>query len=117
MPGFAHSGTRAVELCFAAEFCTTPLNVSFTAAEKHVKLWAGYSAPLSQSVTVVMQALDQNGTMIGQTSAVLNASNMPIPVQTPLQIDTAEPAIREVTVSLSSGSNAPARSRPIPNLD
>ncbi|HST12236.1 MAG TPA: hypothetical protein VLL05_17815 [Terriglobales bacterium] len=105
MPGFAHSGTRAIELCFAAEFCTIPLNVSFTTAQKHVKLWVGSSGALSQSTTVVMQALDQNGVMISQTSAVLNASNLPIPVQTPLQIDTPAPAMRQVTVSFSSGSN------------
>jgi len=101
-PGFAHSGTKAIELCFAAEFCTTPLIVSFTTAQKHVKVWVGYSSPLSQATTVVMQALDQNGAMVSQTSAVLPASNTPIPVQTPLEINIATPAIVEVLVTLSS---------------
>ena len=38
-PGFAHSGTRAVGVCFAQEFCTSPLEVSFTAGQAHVKVF------------------------------------------------------------------------------
>src|SRR5712692_1669328 len=88
-PGFTHSGTKAIELCFAAEFCTTPLNITFTAGQAHVKLWVGYSAPLPQARTVVLRALDRKSVPVGQASVVLSQSTGPIPVQNPLQINSA----------------------------
>jgi hypothetical protein len=99
-PGFAHSGTKAIELCFAAEFCSAPLVVNFTTAQKHVKLWVGYNSPLAAATSVLMQAIDGNGVIVGQATAVLNASNSPLPVQTPLLIDMPVAVIREITVSL-----------------
>src|SRR5262249_13979620 len=29
MPGFAHSGIKAIEQCYAAEFCNAPIEMSF----------------------------------------------------------------------------------------
>jgi hypothetical protein len=56
-PGFTHSGTQAVELCFAAEFCTSPLQADFTKAQSHVKVWVGFSASTTVPNTVALQAL------------------------------------------------------------
>ena len=36
IPNFAHSGTNAVETCFAIEFCKAPIEVTFTVAQAHV---------------------------------------------------------------------------------
>src|SRR5881394_626929 len=46
--GFAHSGTVAVEQCFAAEFCSSPVAASFTAGQRSVRVWVGSSYPLAQ---------------------------------------------------------------------
>src|SRR5262245_10539402 len=29
IPGFTHSGTKAIEQCYSVEFCTTPIEMSF----------------------------------------------------------------------------------------
>src|SRR5262249_53870180 len=43
IPGFAHSGTKAIEGC-SAEFCTEPIEMSFTTAQPRVKVWVGFSS-------------------------------------------------------------------------
>jgi hypothetical protein len=107
-PGFAHSGTRAIELCFAIEFCTTPLNVSFTTGQRRVRLWVGTSFPLSQPSTVVLQARDQNNVLVGQASTVLGPSNAAIPVQSPLAINAHSPSIRKLVLMFTAGPTGPA---------
>lgn len=107
-PGFAHSGTRAIELCFAAEFCTVPLDIRFTAGQAHTKLWVGYSGPLGQASTVILQAFDQNGARVGQVSAVLGPSNRPIAVQTPLEINSPSPIIRQLVLMFAPNPGGPA---------
>jgi hypothetical protein len=103
MPGFTHSGTKDIELCFATELCTTPLNIGFpTADQTHVKLWVGYSAPLPEARTVVLRALDKNGVLLDQASVVLNPSSAPIPVQAPLEINSAAANIRQLVLTFSA---------------
>ena len=48
--GFAHSGTVAIEQCFAVEFCTAPITATFTTGQLRVKAWVGYSFALSSPV-------------------------------------------------------------------
>src|SRR2546422_921715 len=45
-PGFAHSGTNGIEVCYAAEFCTAKIDATFTAGQAHLKVWVGFSSPL-----------------------------------------------------------------------
>jgi hypothetical protein len=73
-PGFTHSGAQAVELCFAAEFCKGQLNVGFTTNQTHVMVFVGFTSPLGQASPVLMKALDQNGAVVGQATAVLGPS-------------------------------------------
>ena len=101
-PGFAHSGTKAIELCFAAEFCKSPLNVNFTAGETHVKVFVGFTSQLSQASPVLLRALDANGALVGQQTAVLGPSTGPIPVQIPLEVTSAAANIRQITVGFAS---------------
>lgn len=101
-PGFAHSGTKAIELCFAAEFCKSPLNVNFTAGETHVKVFVGFTSQLSQASPVLLRAWDANGALVGQQTAVLGQSTGPIPVQIPLEVTSAAANIRQITVGFAS---------------
>src|SRR5437016_1402446 len=107
-PGFTRSGHEAVELCFAAEFCSSPLQTDFTAGQSHVKVWVGFSSPMSAATTVALQAFNQNGTLVRQVTAVLGPSNVPIPVQTPLQVNTSSANIRRVLVTFLPTANGPA---------
>ena len=45
---FVHSGTNAVETCFAVEFCTSPIEVTFTQAQAHVSAFTGFEARSSR---------------------------------------------------------------------
>lgn len=107
MPGFAHSGVKGVEQCYAAEFCNAPIEMSFTTGQRRVKVWVGYSAPLQTSRTVLLRALDANGAQIGQTTTVLAASTAARPVNTPLEISLPNPNIRRALVSFSPTDIAP----------
>jgi hypothetical protein len=101
-PGFARSGSRAIELCFAQEFCTAPLNVNFTAGQSRAKVWVGYTAQLTQPARVTLQALDANGQPVGQASVVLGPSAGPVPVQNPLEVSSASANIRQIVVGFAA---------------
>lgn len=103
IPGFAHSGTKAVETCYAVEFCSAPIDISFTQAQARVKLWAGFSAPLGQAITVVMRAFASDGSQVGQASAIFGPNAAPTSIQTPLEISTTGVTIMRVTAGIESG--------------
>lgn len=107
-PGFAHSGTKAIELCFAQEFCSAPLNINLTAGQAHVKVWVGYTAQLTQPARVTMQALDANGQLVGQASVVLGPSAGPVNVQHPLEVNSTSGNIRQVVVGFAAPSGETA---------
>lgn len=106
MPGFAHSGTKGIEQCYAAEFCSAPIDMNFTTAQRRVKVWVGISSALYSTQTVLMRALNASGVQVGQATAVFNASNAAQPIRVPLEITAASATIRRVLVSYSPTTNA-----------
>jgi hypothetical protein len=111
IPNFAHSGTKAIELCRGAEFCTGPLELTFTAAQRHVKVWVGYSFSLAPAQAVVMRAFDRFNNPLGSATQTLGPASGVIPVSTPLEITVpgATPLIFRVTVGfLGAESSAPS---------
>lgn len=107
MPGFAHSGVKGIEQCFAAEFCNAPIDMSFTTGQRRVKVWVGYANPLNENRTVILRALDANGTQIGQATTILDPSAAARPVNTPLEITLPNPDIRRALVSFSPTDISP----------
>ena len=105
VPGFAHSGNVAVEACVAAEFCTSPIRATFTAGQRSVKVHAGMDGQLVEPQTVRMTAFDASGVVVGTDEATMAASASPTPVDTLLQIDVADPTIRRIEVSITSGGS------------
>ncbi|HEY3269128.1 MAG TPA: hypothetical protein VGM37_19630 [Armatimonadota bacterium] len=107
IPNFAHSGTVAIEQCYAAEFCTSPISINFTAGQARVKVWVGYSAKLDQSIPVIMRGFDANGTEIVSSTVTLPANpNNPTLIRTPLEVGRFAGDIRRVDISFfSSGGN------------
>jgi hypothetical protein len=100
---FAHSGTNAVETCFAVEFCTTPIEVTFTQGQAHVSAFTGFDTPLVEAVTVVMRGFAADGSQVAQASVTLGPRTTPTPIQTPLAITAPTATIVRVTVGVESG--------------
>jgi len=109
IPNFTHSGTKAVELCYAAEFCTGPLDFSFTTAQRRVKVWVGYSWSLTSAQTVVLRAYDIFGNQVGSATQILGPSTGVIPVATSLQVSVPVlPRIVRATVGFLGAEASPA---------
>lgn len=103
IPNFAHSGTKGIETCFAVEFCTSPIEITFTKAQAHVSVFAGFDGPLGQAATVVMRGFATDGTQVAQASITLPLNTVSTPIQTALAITTTSPTIVRVTVGIESG--------------
>lgn len=110
-PGFAHSGSQAVELCFATELCSSPFQAEFTKGQAHVKAWVGFATATPIANTVALKAFDRNGALVGEATAVLGPSSAAIPVRTPLEYDSATGNIQRVMITLV----APPGSTPFNN--
>ncbi len=98
IPGFARSGTKAIEQCYSQEFCTAPFAMSFTAPQNRVKVWVGYSGPLSTSRTVLLEAFNAGGASLGKVTATLAPSTAARPISIPLQVAVGSPAIARAVV-------------------
>ncbi len=108
LPGFAHSGTKAVELCYGAEFCTVPLEMNFTTAQNRVKVWVGYAAESVAPRTVILRAFSSGDIQVDQATATLGPSVGPIPITTPLEVPSVPslyPQIVRVTVGFTDAES------------
>lgn len=99
IPNFTHSGTKALQLCYAQEFCTSKLDITFNGPQRRVKIWVGYSGPLDSQQTVVMRAFDGVGNQLANDLKILGPSNGIIPIATPLEISLPSATVRRVTAS------------------
>ncbi len=88
IPGFAHSGTNAIEQCYAAEFCTAPIEIRFDQGQARVTVWVGYDSKIQEKTPVILRAFDASGNQIARDSENLNDYQGPIPIQIPLEVST-----------------------------
>lgn len=102
LPGFAHSGTKAVELCYAVELCKSQLVAKFTEGQVRVRIFVGFSAPLFSAATVQLTAFDDIGQVLTTSTATLGASSAPIPVNVSLEVQSPGPRIREIRAGFAS---------------
>ena len=102
IPNFAHSGTKGIETCYATEFCSAPIEMTFTQAQTYVKLFVGFDGSLSQAITVVMHAFAADGSEVGQATATLAASTSATPIQTPMETTANSATIVRVTIGIES---------------
>ena len=87
IPGFAHSGTIAIEQCYVAEFCTSPIEIRFSQGQSRVKVWVGYDSTIQEKTPVIMRAFDSSGNQIARAEENL-AEQGPIPINIPLEVST-----------------------------
>src|SRR3954454_12620736 len=102
-PGFAHSGQVGVERCFGVEFCQAPVRADFTTAQNTAGVWVGFSSPLSDPLTVRLNAFDSSNTQIATTSATLPANSGPTPIQTHLTVNPPGKTIAHIEATTASG--------------
>lgn len=105
-PGFAHSGTKAIELCYASEFCTAPLVMNFSAAQSRVKVWLGYSHTLAVQQVVILRAFNGSGALVSTRITVIGPGTGAVPIATPLEIVDPSSSMVRVTVGFL-GAEAP----------
>lgn len=102
IPNFPHSGSWAVEPCFAAEFCSSPFSMSFTAGQARVKAWVGLDYNASQATTIEMAGYDVNGTLVTSSTVTLPASpSSPTLIRTPIEIGRFAADIRRVDIGMT----------------
>jgi hypothetical protein len=103
VPNFAHSGTRAVEQCFAAEFCSSPIAASFTAAQSRVKVWVGLDFAPQQAFTIQLAGYNSTDALVATDSVTIPAGASPVAVRFPLSIGTVSPSIVRAEVTIPGG--------------
>jgi hypothetical protein len=106
IPGFAHSGTKAIEACISQEFCTVPIEMTFTAPQSRIKVFTGYSESLAQVTAVILSAFDASGNLVGTATAMFNASPGAQSIRTPLEVRSSNANIVRATVSTARGFNS-----------
>src|SRR5262249_9006667 len=89
-PDFAHSGTNAIETCYATEFCTAPIEMTFTTPQTRVKAWVGLDATGLNSffspLTVRLSIFDAGGRELGRATTSFTAPFGIVPIRTPLEV-------------------------------
>lgn len=87
IPGFAHSGTNGIEQCYAAEFCTAPIEIKFNQGQSRVKVWVGYDTTNNEKTPIILRAFDSSGKQIAKDSENLMEGG-PTPIRIPLEVST-----------------------------
>lgn len=105
IPGFARSGSVALEPCVGVEFCTSPLAATFTTPQRRVKVWVGFNGSLAQPLGVQMRAFDAANAVVGTATATFPPSPSPTPIRTPLEVTTGADRITRLEVTLAGGFN------------
>lgn len=92
--GFTSSGTNGLEMCYSAEFCSTPFSIGFDFPQQTVTVAVGYSGSLDETVPVVMVAYDINETPVDDDEVVLGPSS-PVPIVQQLSVGPIDPLVAE----------------------
>lgn len=99
IPGFAHSGTIAIEQCYSTEFCSSPIEMKFNQPQSRVKVWVGIDSQMSGKQEVMLRAYDSSGKLIAQDKKTIDPSAGRVPIQTSLQVSSINPKQKVLTRS------------------
>lgn len=92
--GFTSSGSNGLEMCYAAEFCSTPFQIGFDSPQQSVMISVGYSGGLDESVPVRMVAYDSNGVPL-DVDEILIGPGSPVPIAQQLSVGPTDPRLAE----------------------
>lgn len=100
IPGFARSGTNAIERCHGVEFnCDPRFVMTFTRPQRWVRIWFGYSGRVPKRDEVVLTTRTSSGAVL-KDSKPLGPSDGPVLIRTPLEVTSSEANIISAEVSL-----------------
>lgn len=99
--GYAHSGTKGIEQCFAQEFCSVPIEMTFTAGQRRVKAFVGLGFPNQVPFTVHLKAFTSTGALAREATVVLPVQNQVGLAHTPIEVVAASATIRRATIDLT----------------
>ena len=98
VPGFAHSGTRAIQQCYGVQFCTWPVEAQFRVPQTRVKVWVGYAQAQHGAGSIMLLGNDASSTTIVRKSIDVPASLTPTAIRQSLEVSVAEPRIYSIQV-------------------
>ena len=100
IPGFAHSGTKAIENCYGGELaeCEAPIRMNFNPPVPSIKVWVGHNGPETISRTIALTGFDSNGNIIAKATANVGPIKERLPISIPLAISVAGNKIVRATV-------------------
>ena len=93
-PGFASSGSNGLEMCYSAEFCSTPFQIGFDSPQQSVTVSVGYSGGLEEAVPVLMVAYDINGARLDVDETLIGPGS-PVPIAQQLSVGPTDPRVTE----------------------
>jgi hypothetical protein len=96
-PFLARSGEVVVTSCYAQEFCTNRIRMSFTAPLTRVAAYVGSSAELGSPSDVLLAAFDADGTPVGDDTVALPPGGL-VPARDLLAVEDPSGRIRSAEV-------------------
>jgi len=100
--GFAHSGSKGIEHCYSQEFCSVPIEMTFTAPQRRVKAWVGYSSRNEISLTVTLKVFNAQNAIVGQETVNFPPRATPRPINTSIEAVATTRDIVRATLEVSS---------------
>lgn len=91
-----------VTTCYATEFCTNRIRMSFTSAMQRVVVYVGSDAPLNEPAAVVLTGYDAQDQPVTRSTITLPAGNL-VPATNELSLD--EPAGRLHSAEVTWGTS------------
>ena len=78
--------------------------LNFTAPQSHIKLFVGFSAPLTIPTIVVLRAFASNGTLVRQAKTTLPVNAQPTDIRTALEVSSTTANIVRVDIDVEDSS-------------
>jgi hypothetical protein len=89
LPGLPRSGEVVVTSCYAQEFCTPRIGMTFSRRMSTVSLHVGSSTALPAAADVQLSVLDAGGAVVGQERVTLPATGAAVPATATLSVSEA----------------------------
>lgn len=92
--GFTSSGSHGLEMCYAAEFCSTPFQIGFDSPQQSVAVSVGYSGELDETASVLIIAYDIDGARLDVDETLIGPGS-PVPIAQQLSVGPTDPELAE----------------------
>ncbi len=94
-PELPRSGETVITTCYAAEFCSNLIEMTFDPAVERVSAWIGSEPAIVGTADAVMEAFDATGTLLVRETVTLRESGT---INTPIAVDDARGRIERAVI-------------------